>query len=376
MTAPFDPDAAAERWRLTEELFNAVLALPPEERAAYLLAATADDEAMRREVESLLAADADPPPLLERSLGSLPALPTGASLDLRTGAHAVIPARPSLSAGQRLGSYRVIRQLGHGGMSAVYLARHEETGEDVALKVVARRQPVPRFAERFAREIRLARRLRHPNVLPLLDEGETEELLWLTMPHVPGGSLRDRVRREERLPLDEVRRIARDVAAGLAYAHGEGVVHRDVKPENVLLAEPGPADAGHGRAMLADFGISRALDPDDPDAKRITGTGVRLGTPAYMSPEQVLGDPIDHRTDVYSLACLLFELLVGRPPFAEGSTWGAIGRRLNEPAPNVRLLRPEVPAAMADALRRALARDPRARTATASELARGFGVGA
>ena len=372
MTAPFAPDAAAERWRLTEELFNAVVELSPEERAAYLRAATGDDEAMRREVESLLAADAAPPPLLARSLGSLPPLPTGASLDLRTGAQGLTPARPSLAAGQRLAGYQVLRQLGHGGMSAVYLARQESSGEEVALKVVSRRQPVPRFAERFAREIRLARRLRHPNVLPLLDEGETEELLWLTMPHVPGGSLRDRVRREERLPLDDVRRIARDVGAGLEYAHGEGIVHRDVKPENVLLGEPAPGEGGHGRAMLADFGISRALDPDDPDAKRITGTGMLLGTPAYMSPEQVLGDPIDHRTDVYSLACLLHELLVGRPPFAEETTWGAIGRRLNEPPPNVRLLRPEVPARMADALRRALARDPRARTATASELARGF----
>ncbi|HJU66128.1 MAG TPA: serine/threonine-protein kinase, partial [Gemmatimonadaceae bacterium] len=201
--------------------------------------------------------------------------------------------------------YTVERQIGGGGMAVVYLARDLRYERRVALKVLA-----PELAEalgpgRFLREIEIAARLSHPRIVPLLDSGTVDGLLFYVMPFVEGDSLRQRLDREKQLPVDDAVEIARQVAAALAFAHGHGIVHRDIKPENILLSG--------GEALVADFGIARAVTV--AGGSRLTASGIALGTPTYMSPEQASGVPdVDARSDVYSLACVLYEMLTGEPP--------------------------------------------------------------
>jgi serine/threonine-protein kinase len=241
--------------------------------------------------------------------------------------------------------YAFERELGRGGMATVYLVQDLRHDRPVALKVLHPELAATLGPERFQREIRLAARLQHPHVLTVLDSGETAGRLWFTMPYVEGESLRDRLRRERQLPVDAAIRIATEAARGLEYAHHHGVVHRDIKPENILLTQD-------GSTLVADFGIARAVGGDDG----LTQTGLAIGTPAYMSPEQAAGDrTIDPRTDQYSLAAVLYEMLAGDAPWTGATAQVMIARRLSEPAPSVRAGRPSVPAYVDEAIRKALA---------------------
>src|SRR5688572_179775 len=262
--------------------------------------------------------------------------------------------------------YRIERELGVGGMAVVYLARDLQRGRDVALKVLRSSLGAVGGAERFDREIRVAARLVHPNILPVLDSGRVpasadgDAHLWYTMPFVDGESLRDRLKREKQLSLDEAVRLTSEIADALTHAHAHGILHRDIKPENILLA------AGH--ALVADFGIARALGDTN---ERLTSTGLTLGTPGYMSPEQSSGEhDIDARSDLYALASVTYEMLAGEPPFTGPSVQALIARRLSQPAPSIRVIRPAIPESVDAALRRALATVPADRFATTAEFAR------
>ena len=245
--------------------------------------------------------------------------------------------------------YLVRRELGAGGMAVVYLAEDARHGRQVAVKVLRPELAAALGPERFLREIRIAAGLRHPHVVPLYDSGEADGLLWYAMPWVEGESLRERLRRERQLPVDDALGIAREAADALAYAHGHGLVHRDVKPENILL------EGGH--ALVADFGIARAVG--GADTAQLTATGLAVGTPAYMSPEQSVGDAaVDARSDVYALGCVLYEMLAGEPPFTGATPQAIVARRLSEPAPRIRHVRDAVPAHVEQALVTALARVP------------------
>jgi eukaryotic-like serine/threonine-protein kinase len=258
--------------------------------------------------------------------------------------------------------YAFDRQLGRGGMATVYLAHDLRHDRPVALKVLHPELAASLGPERFQREIRLAARLQHPHVLTVLDSGETAGQLWFTMPYVEGESLRDRLRRERQLPVDVALRIATEAARGLEYAHQHGVVHRDVKPENILLTRD-------GSTLVADFGIARALT-GGPEESRLTETGLAVGTPAYMSPEQAAGDRgLDARTDIYSLAAVLFEMLAGQPPYTGATTQALMVKRLTEPAPSVRGVRPNLPEPVDGAIRKALSPVPADRFATMTEFA-------
>jgi len=255
--------------------------------------------------------------------------------------------------------YRIERELGRGGMAVVYLAQDLRHERPVALKVLLPELAATLGPERFQREIRLAARLQHPHILTVHDSGEAAGRLWFTMPFVEGESLRDRLRRERQLPVEDALRIAREAASALDYAHRHGVVHRDIKPENILLT----AD---GDTLVADFGIARAIGGEDG----LTQTGLAIGTPAYMSPEQAAGDnALDARTDLYSLAAVLYEMLAGEAPWTGPTTQSIMAKRLSEPPPSVRAVRPNVTAAVDDAIRRALAPVAADRFATAAQFA-------
>ncbi|MBC7790195.1 MAG: protein kinase [Anaerolineae bacterium] len=245
--------------------------------------------------------------------------------------------------------YRIERELGTGGMAVVYLAEDLKHRRQVALKVLRPELAAALGPERFLREIEIAAGLHHPHILPLYDSGDADGMLYYVMPFVEGESLRARLEREKQLPLDDAVRVAREVADALAYAHSRGVVHRDIKPENILL------QAGH--AIVADFGIARAVSAASEE--RLTQTGMSLGTPAYMSPEQAAGErEIDGRSDLYSLGCVLYEMLAGQPPFSGPTLESVIHQHLvAEPRP-IRQIRPSVRAEVAAALARALAKTP------------------
>jgi TolB-like protein len=255
--------------------------------------------------------------------------------------------------------YRVDRELGRGGMATVYLAHDLRHDRPVALKVF-HPQLGSAMGERFLREIRTAARLNHPHILTVHDSGEADGLLWYTMPVVEGESLRQRLARGGALPLEEAVRIGRSVAEALDFAHTHGVVHRDIKPENILLFR--------GEPMVADFGIALAVETADQD--RLTQTGLSVGTVAYMSPEQAMGGArLDGRTDIYSLGCVVYEMLAGEPPFTGPTPQAVIAKRLMTPPPPLAAVR-EVPEALEHAIHRALARNPADRFPTASDFSR------
>jgi protein kinase-like protein len=264
------------------------------------------------------------------------------------------------------GRYTLERELGRGGMAVVYRARDLRHDRPVAIKLLRPELAASLGAERFLREIRFAARLQHPNVLPLLDSGEVPAgpgappLLWYAMPLVEGESLRDRLRRDGAQPLGDVLRWAAELADALGHAHGQGVIHRDIKPENVLLS------GAPTHALLADFGVARAIETGADD--RLTETGLALGTPAYMSPEQAFGGTVDGRSDLYSLGCVLYELLTGEPPYSGPTAQAVATKRLAEPVPSARRLRETVPPALDDLVQRLLAKSPADRVASAAEL--------
>jgi serine/threonine protein kinase/tetratricopeptide (TPR) repeat protein len=258
------------------------------------------------------------------------------------------------------GRYTFERELGRGGMATVYLVQDLRHDRPVALKVLHPELAAALGPDRFQREIRFAARLQHPHILTVLDSGEAAGRLWFTMPFVEGESLRGRLHRERQLAVDAALQIAREAARALDCAHQQGIIHRDIKPENILLTKD-------GSTLVADFGIARALGGDD----RLTQTGMAIGTPAYMSPEQASGDrAIDERTDVYSLAAVLYEMLAGEPPYTGPTVQAMIAKRLTDPVPSVRRVRPSVPETIDQAIQRALAPVAADRFANAGDFAR------
>jgi eukaryotic-like serine/threonine-protein kinase len=256
--------------------------------------------------------------------------------------------------------YRFEREVGRGGMATVYLALDLKHHRKVAIKVLKPEVGAMLGPERFLREIRVTAQLTHPHILPVHDSGTAEGLLYYVMPYVDGESLRDRLRRERQLPIDETLQLIRTVADALEFAHSHGVIHRDIKPENILLQA--------GQAVVSDFGI--ALSVKDTQGERLTGVGLSMGTPAYMSPEQAMGarEP-DVRSDVYSLACVLYEALVGEPPYTAITPQALIAKRLADPVPSVRRLRPTIPAGVDEAIAKALAKVPADRFGSARAFA-------
>ncbi len=256
--------------------------------------------------------------------------------------------------------YSLEREIAHGGMATVYLARDVLQQRPVAIKVMHARLASALGAERFLREIAVVGSMAHPLIVPLTDSGNAGGVLYYIMPYVEGESLHQRLQREGRLSLDDALRITHDVADALGYAHGRGVLHRDVKPENILLAG--------GRALVADFGLARAIGA--ADYQKLTETGIIVGTIYYMSPEQLREDrDLDQRTDVYSLGCILYEMLTGGPPYTGPSLREVAFRILRAPIPSVQRLHPDVPSAVDQAIARALARTAAERFASMQELA-------
>jgi serine/threonine protein kinase len=264
-------------------------------------------------------------------------------------------------------NYSIEQQLGQGAMATVYLA-HDGAGNPVALKLLHPDLGSTVGADRFRREIRVASRLQHPNILGVLDSGVTTvslaqggmslELLWFVMPFIAGQNVWERFETQGPFPADEVLRVGRAVASALSYAHGQGVVHRDIKPDNIMLEDQ--------RVLVADFGLARAVSEVH---EKLTATGTILGTPTYMSPEQALGDKaIDGRSDIFSLACVLYELLSGAPPFYGQTPHATLTRRFKGPPRNLRPV-VQVPEHVEVAILRALAHEPAERFATAEDFA-------
>ena len=262
---------------------------------------------------------------------------------------------------QALGTaYRIERELGQGGMATVFLADDLKHDRKVAIKVLRPELAAALGAERFTREIRIAARLQHPHILPLLDSGQAEGFLYYVMPYVEGQSLRDRLARQGELPVHEAVRILVEIADALAFAHAQGVVHRDIKPDNVMLS---------GRhALVMDFGVAKALS-EATGRQTLTTAGVALGTPSYMAPEQATADPnLDHRVDIYAVGVVAYELLTGRTPFAGLTPQQVLAAHVTEtPAPMTRY-RPSLSPALQAVVMKCLAKHPADRWQSAQEL--------
>jgi serine/threonine-protein kinase len=256
--------------------------------------------------------------------------------------------------------FAVEREIGRGGMATVYLARDLRHPRQVAIKVMHPRLAETLDRERFRREMGIAASLVHPLIVPLHDSGYVGSVPYYIMPYVEGESLYERLQRDKRLPLDQALRWAGDVADALSHAHSQGVLHRDVKPENVLLSR--------GRALIADFGLARAIGASD--YRTLTATGVIVGTLYYMSPEQLRDErDLDERTDIYSLGCILYEMLTGGPPYIGRSLTETASRILKGSIPSVRKVLPAVPLAVEQAINRALAKSVADRFPSMEEFA-------
>ena len=345
-TPPLTPD----RWRVVEAIFHAALASEADGLDAFLRDACGSDDALRREVESLLAAhDGVTDSFLER--------PAAVALAARPAPN---ERQAAALADALAGRYVIEREIARGGMATVYLARDLRHDRRVALKVMRDEVAAAVGAQRFLEEIRVTALLQHPHILPLFESGSAGGLLWYVMPFADGETLRARLARDGRLPIDEAVQIAREIADALEHAHAHGIVHRDIKPENVLL------QGGH--ALVADFGIALALER--AGGERLTRTGLTLGTPQYMAPEQARGErALDARVDVYGLGAVLHEMLTGEPPFAAASRQVMLLRILQEPPPSLAAHRAEVWPFVDVAVQRALAKRPEERFPNAAALA-------
>jgi len=256
--------------------------------------------------------------------------------------------------------YTIDHEIGRGGMATVYLAEDLKHHRKVAIKVLDPELARALGAERFLREVEVTANLNHPHILPLHDSDDADGFLFYVMPYVEGETLRERMNREGQLPLDDALQITHEVAAALSYAHSHDVIHRDIKPENVLFSA--------GEAVVADFGIARAIT--EAGGEDLTATGISIGTPAYMSPEQASGERrIDGRSDIYSLGCVLYEMLAGEPPYTGPTAPAIIAKKLNEPTPRVSVVREGMPRSLEAALDRVLAKVPADRYATAQQFA-------
>jgi serine/threonine protein kinase len=256
------------------------------------------------------------------------------------------------------GRYEIERELGRGAMATVFLAKDLRHDRTVAIKLLQPEITTALTAERFLREIQITAKMQHPNILGLFDSGAEDGLCYYVMPHVEGESLRDRLLWDKHLSLDNAMNVAMEVLSALAYAHSRGVVHRDIKPENILFS------AGH--AIVGDFGIARAVSEGQ---RSITAIGIPLGTPPYMSPEQAQGlENIDHRSDIYSVGCMVFEMVAGRPPFVGLSVGKVIQQHLSAPPPKLNEFRPDAPEALDSIIGRALVKDRAGRFQSAEEM--------
>ena len=361
----------AERWSELQRVVDGALDLPAEERAAYIGRECARDAVLREQAARLVAA-------CERAVeaGALLGAPAAAfaaplfdglaTRDVAQADHRRAALADALRAALT-GRYAVERELGRGGMATVYLAsdlRHERA---VAVKVLERSLVAPVGGERFLHEIRTAARLTHPHILGVHDSGEAGGLLYYVMPYVEGETLRARLAREGALPLGDAVRLLRELADALAYAHARGVVHRDLKPENVLLSG--------GHAVVADFGIAKALAAANQESPApgaaLTSAGVALGTPAYMAPEQAVGDPAtDHRADLYALGVVAYETLAGVHPFGARTPQAYVAAHITEPPPSLTARRPDAPAGLVALVAGLLAKDPVARPQSADAVLR------
>ena len=337
-----------ERWKAIEPFVDHALDLPEDQRAGYLAQLKQDDAAFGAIIEWLVGECERPDPRLDNSAPER----FGYLLDESMPP----PLSPETVLAQR---YRIEREIGRGGMAIVYLANDVKLDRQVAVKVMRRTSLTTTAARRFSEEIRLTGKLRHPNIVPLYDAGESEEHAFFVMPFIEGESLRARIERggPRCLTIREALRIGIEVARALEYAHDHGVIHRDVKPSNLLLTS--------GVAMLADFGIARAEEAEE----HITEVGMRLGTPAYMSPEQVSGEVVDRQTDIYSLGCVLYEMIGGVAPVAAAPRLAALMRGADPVSP-LRGLNADVSPKLEACVGDAIATEKNKRIATAGELVR------
>jgi len=346
-------------WARLESMVDALLDTPLERRSALLDELSGSDPVRRSELERLVAECERPHALLDQ-----PAAERFAALVDEDAAHA---------SAVLAGRYEITRELGRGGMATVYLARDLRHSRDVAVKVLRSDLAAALGGGRFLREVEIAAGLRHPNIVPVYDSGEGDGILYYVMPYEAGHSLRERLERDGPLPLEDALLILRDVCDALAHAHRHGIVHRDIKPDNVLLA---------GRhALVTDFGVAKALAAvggqrsqrakDTPDP--LTTAGVSLGTPAYMAPEQIVADPrIDHRADIYAMGVLAYELLAGRPPFQGDEPQAVLVAHLTETPQPVTVHRPEVPPALVELVMRCLEKKAADRWQSADDLLAGL----
>ena len=254
--------------------------------------------------------------------------------------------------------YRLTREIGHGGMATVYLADDTESGRQVAVKVLRQELTAVLGGTRFHREIEILSRLDHPNIVPVLDSQQAGSRLYYVMPYVTGESVRGRLERQGPLEWDEVIRIADDVAGAIDYAHAQGVLHRDIKPENMLREA--------GRTLVCDFGVARAIEA--AGGEFTSSSGLVVGTPMYMSPEQAAGSPVDRASDIYAFGCVVYEMLAGEPPFAGPTAQAVLARKLTESPRSLGSVRPEIPAAAEKAILQALDKNPTRRPSHAQQL--------
>ena len=344
------PPLTPERWRVVEAVFHAALACESAGLDVFLRDACGSDDALRSEVESLLAAhEGVREDFLEQ--------PAAATFAVGPGPN---ERQVAALAETLAGRYGIEQEIARGGMATVYLARDLRHKRRVAIKVMRDEVAAAVGAARFLEEIRVTALLQHPHILPLFDSGSAAGLLWYVMPFADGETLRSRLARDRRLPIDEAVQIAGEIADALAHAHAHGILHRDIKPENVLL------QGGH--ALVADFGIALALER--AGGERLTRTGLTLGTPQYMSPEQARGErALDARVDIYGLGAVLHEMITGAPPFAAESRQVMLLRILQEPPTALVALRPDVPSSLDAAVQRALAKRPEDRFPNATTFA-------